>query len=47
MSIVVRCLRQFSRSAETITLEKSVVLPDVPTMGTRDSTYVAKASKGR
>ncbi len=35
MSILVRMLRQFNDDTEALTLEKTVVLPDVPTMGAR------------
>ena len=35
MSIVARVRRQFHDDAEAVTLEKVLVLPDVPTMGTR------------
>ena len=35
VSVVVRCIRQFHEGAESITLAKVLVLPDVPTMGAR------------
>jgi len=35
VSVQVRCLRQFHEGAQVFTLEKALVLPDVPTMGTR------------
>jgi hypothetical protein len=35
VSVLARCLRQFHESSEAVTLEKVLVLPDVPTMGTR------------
>jgi hypothetical protein len=35
VSVLVRVVRQFREAAEAITLEKVLVLPDVPTMGAR------------
>jgi len=35
MTVVARALRQFNEGAEAVILEKALVLPDVPTMGTR------------
>jgi hypothetical protein len=35
MNVLVRALRQFHEGAEDVILEKAIVLPDVPTMGTR------------
>src|SRR6266849_6447437 len=35
VSVLVRCLRQFHEGAQVLTLERVLVLPDVPTMGTR------------
>jgi hypothetical protein len=35
VSVVARVVRQFHEGAETVTLEKVLVLPDVPTMGVR------------
>ena len=35
MSVLVRRLRQFSKGTQAVTLEKSVLLPDIPTMGAR------------
>src|SRR5438034_11753237 len=35
MSVLVRVLRQFHESAEAVTLEKVLALPDIPTMGAR------------
>ena len=35
MSLPVRVVRQFHEAADTIMLEKVIMLPDVPTMGTR------------
>jgi hypothetical protein len=35
MSAVVRVVRQFHEGAETVTLSKLLVLPAVPTMGTK------------
>ena len=35
MAVLVRCLRQFNKGADVLTVEKALVLPDVPTMGTR------------
>jgi hypothetical protein len=35
MSILVRVVRQFREVSEVVTLEKTLILPDTPTMGTR------------
>ena len=35
MSVLVRVVRQFRGCADVITLAKTLVLPDVPTMGAR------------
>jgi hypothetical protein len=33
VSVVVRVVREFNEGADAVTLEKALVLPDVPTMG--------------
>jgi hypothetical protein len=35
MTVVARVIRQFHEGHETVTLAKVLVLPDIPTMGTR------------
>jgi hypothetical protein len=35
VSVVVRVVRQFHEGADAVTLEKALVLPDTPTIGTR------------
>jgi hypothetical protein len=35
VSVLVRVVRQFHEGADAVTLEQTLVLPDVPTMGTR------------
>jgi hypothetical protein len=35
VSVLARVIRQFCEGSETVALEKVLVLPNVPTMGTR------------
>jgi len=35
MSVLVHVFRQFNEGTEAVTLEKTLVMPDVPTMGAR------------